>query len=106
MKGGKGARIKGSTFEREIVNYLKACDIPSHRIPLSGAVTGYKGDLRVTVGGLERKAECKRRARAFLTLEKWLDDNAFLFCRDDRSDTLVVMRLSEFVVLARAVNNA
>jgi hypothetical protein len=98
-KGGRGPKIKGSEFEREIVNQLRAAGINARRVPLSGAVPGYEGDLRVAVGGLDRKAECKRRKRAFGTLSAHLGTNDFLFVRDDRSPALVVMTVETFIAL-------
>jgi hypothetical protein len=99
------SKIKGNTFEREIVNQLREAGIAAHRVPLSGAVSGYEGDLRVEVGGLLRKAECKRRRRAFGTLSAHLGTNDFLCVRDDRSPALMVMTIETFIALARELNH-
>ena len=98
------SKIKGNTFEREIVNQLREADIPARRVPLSGAVSGYEGDLRVDIGGLERKGECKRRKRAFGTISTMLGANDFLCVRDDRSPALVVMSIEMFIALAKELN--
>ena len=91
--GGKGARVKGASFEREVVNWHLEKGVPAERIPLSGAVKGnYSGDLKI---GPEQAllAECKRRARAWQDLYNALDQDGsdMLFIRKDRERTLVVL---------------
>ena len=98
------SKIKGNTFEREIVNQLREAGIEARRVPLSGAVPGYEGDLRMAVGGLDRKAECKRRKRAFGTLSTMLGVNDFLCVRDDRAPALMVMTIETFIALAKELN--
>lgn len=45
--GPKGVRAKGKRYEREIATKLsKALDIDVARIPCSGALQGWKGDLQ------------------------------------------------------------
>jgi hypothetical protein len=58
----------------------------------------------MAVGGLDRKAECKRRKRAFGTLSAHLGTNDFLCVRDDRSPALMVMTLEMFIALAKELN--
>jgi hypothetical protein len=98
------SKVKGNTFEREIVNQLREAGIEARRVPLSGAVPGYEGDLRMAVGGLDRKAECKRRKRAFGTLSAHLGANDFLCVRDDRSPALMIMTIETFIALAKELN--
>tara|TARA_Y100000593_G_scaffold63308_1_gene117030 strand:- start:56 stop:382 length:327 start_codon:yes stop_codon:yes gene_type:complete len=100
--GGKHSRNKGASFEREIVNDLKANAIKAERIPLSGAMQGFKGDIRLGPVFCFI-AECKRRRKGFSTIYKALaQDNAdVLFCRDDKEKTFVVMDFDSFVSLAK-----
>jgi Holliday junction resolvase len=98
------SKRKGNGFEREIVNLLQAAGIQANRVPLSGAVSGYEGDLRITVGGLERRAECKRRRRAFGTLTAMLGNNDFLFVRDDHCEPLVALSIETFCALVRELD--
>lgn len=96
--GGKAARTKGASFEREVVNWHKDRNVEAERIPLSGAVKGnYSGDLKI---GPQQAllAECKRRARAWQDLYDALDqDNSdMLFIRKDRERTLVVLPLETY----------
>ncbi len=96
--GGKAARTKGASFEREVVNWHKDRNVEAERIPLSGAVKGnYSGDLKI---GPEQAllAECKRRARAWQDLYDALDQDGsdMLFIRKDRERTLVVLPLETY----------
>jgi hypothetical protein len=90
------AKRKGSGFEREVVEFLKAAGLPAKRVPLSGAMAEYKGD--VMMGGYV--IECKRRKAGFRTLYGWLGDNDFLVFRDDKCEPLIVTRLDNFVAFA------
>ena len=95
---GKGAKVKGASFEREVVNWHLEKGVPAERIPLSGAVKGnYSGDLKI---GPEQAllAECKRRARAWQDLYDALDQDGsdMLFIRKDRERTLVVLPLETY----------
>jgi len=98
--GGRSAKVKGSGFEREIVDLLKDGGIDAHRVPLSGAVPLYPGDVKFVCQGEETTAECKRRASGFKTLYGWLGQNRVLFVRDDHCEALVVMRAKDFAKLA------
>lgn len=104
LSGGKAARVKGDRFENECVNTLKASGVPAQRVPLSGAAGGmFSGDIHVEVCGHNEKAECKVRARAWLDLYGWIVDNYCLFIKRDRNDTLVVMRLTDFIRLSKGI---
>jgi Holliday junction resolvase len=98
------SKRKGSDFEREIVRFLQDNGIAAaERVPLSGAAGGsYTGDIDVPVRGVDRKLECKRRARAFGTLYKYMGNNFALVLRDNHTEPLVLMRLKDFVELARS----
>lgn len=96
--GGKAARVKGASFEREIVNWHKERGVDAERIPLSGAMKGnYASDIKLGPN-LALTAECKRRARAYQDLYDALDqDNSdMLFVRRDRGRTLVVLPLDTY----------
>lgn len=97
------SKNKGSGFEREVVVILQSHGIAAEKIPLSGAVKGgkFEGDIDCPVRGTDRKLECKRRARQFGTIYGWMAGNFALVVRDDRTEPLVVMRLSDFAELAK-----
>lgn len=104
MRGGRGAKRKGAGFEREVVLALK--ELGAIKVPLSGAIKidGFDHDISCVVRGVARKIEAKRRARAFSTIATMLANNYALAIRDDRSPTMIVMRLETFVELAREQN--
>jgi Holliday junction resolvase len=91
------AKVKGSGFEREVVDILRKAGLDAHRIPLSGAIQGYEGDVVVKLAWTPHKIECKRRKAGFKTLYGWLGSNTFLAFRDDRCEPLIAMRLTDFV---------
>ena len=94
------AQVKGSGFEREVVDMLQRGGYTARRVPLSGAMAEYKGDVILDLGAFGSfQIECKRRRAGFKTLYSWLGDNDMLVFRDDRSDTLVAMRLWDLMKL-------
>ena len=93
-------KVKGSGFEREIVDLHKSLGIECEKIPLSGALGGkYRGDIQVA--GLI--GECKRRRKNFTSLYKAInqDDADLLFVRDDNQQTLVVLPLETYKCFLR-----
>jgi hypothetical protein len=96
------SKRKGNGFEREVVSRLQDLGIAAERIPLSGSAGGsFDHDVSCPVRGLDKKIECKRRARKFGVVDSMLGGNFALVCRDDRSRTLVVMTLENFAELAK-----
>jgi len=92
------SKIKGSAFEREVTANLARFGIYARKVPLSGAVKDdrHDHDIFLRIGALEFKCECKRRRRAFRTIDRMLGHNHFLFVRDDYARGLVVMSQDEF----------
>jgi hypothetical protein len=87
---GAKSRSKGGRIEREIVNRCKGIGLDdARRVPLSGAVAGYKGD--VEVAGLRCEVKGRARGQGFTVLERWLGDFDVLFLRRDRADPLVLL---------------
>ncbi len=97
------SKRKGSGFELEVVKRLQDQGIAAEKVPLSGAVKGgsFEADINCPVRGIDRKLECKRRARAFGTLYGWMGSNYALVVRDDKTEALVVMRLRDWAELAK-----
>lgn len=96
----KGPRRKGSRIERELVKRHEEAGIPCLRVPLSGAQSGWEGDLRVGEFRVEVKA--RRNGSGFAVLAKWLGDNDLLMLRRDRTDAFVAMPWSTYTRLMRA----
>ena len=90
---GAKSRRKGYRIEHELVELHRAAGIEARRVPLSGGVEGWEGDLRIQSALGELRAEVKARAggEGFKVLERWLGDGDLLFLRRDRSAPLVVM---------------
>lgn len=66
--GGRYAREKGARHERHVVKLLKDADIDAHKVPLSGAVEGYPGDVLIEHPSLGRIiVQCKngKQGRAY-----------------------------------------
>ena len=94
------SKSKGSRFEREIVDAAKAHWLDAYRVPLSGAVEGYPGDVVVIDGKGERwVVEAKKRADGFKTLYGWLEGDGIdcLVVGADRSPPLAVVPLGDFL---------
>jgi Holliday junction resolvase len=105
-RGGRSPKRKGNGFEREVVAALQELGLAAERVPLSGSVktSKFDHDISCPVRGVDRRLECKRRARAFATIDAMLASNYALIVRDDRSRPLVVMTLTTFAELARQPN--
>ena len=89
------SKQKGDRDERGLIARLAERGVSAHRVPLSGAVEGYEGDVII-----EDKyvVECKVRARGFQQIYGWLEKHVdFLTIRQDRAERLVVMRESMFI---------
>ena len=89
------SKQKGDRDERGLIARLAEHGVSAHRVPLSGAVEGYEGDVII-----EDKyvVECKVRARGFQQIYGWLEKHVdFLTIRQDRAERLVVMRESMFI---------
>lgn len=96
-RNGRSCKRKGYEFEREFVNFMRAGFLTCDRVPLSGAGLE-KGDVKVHSPCLERKlrGELKRRK----ALPEWivhaLGEHDFMAMRQDRGETLVVIRADLF----------
>jgi Holliday junction resolvase len=95
------SKRKGAGFELEVLRRLQACGLVVEKMPLSGALPNYSGDIAASIRGAIRKLECKRRGRAFGTLYSLMGQSYALVIRDDHTDPLVVLRLDDFAELAK-----
>lgn len=104
MISARGRKRKGDRFERAVVEAMGAHGLQAKRVPLSGAMEGWKGDiwLEGPAGGLV--LECKMRANGQKTIREWLGDNDALVVGADRQTPLVVLRLTDYCsLLAEAI---
>jgi hypothetical protein len=95
------SKVKGNNFEREVVNALQAAGLAAERVPLSGQLPGYQGDVSVPVRGVDVTLQCKRRRRSFTSLYDAIDGHYAAVLRDDGKPALVVLPLDAFAMLAR-----
>jgi len=99
---GKISRDRGIGYERELVNALKGRGLAAQRVPLSGATDYAKGDIEVIAGfdGVTVfVGEAKRRRQLPEYIVNALGENDFAAFRQDRGETLVVLRLNTFADL-------
>lgn len=95
---GKASRDKGARNERNIVDLIQRHGVEAKRVPLSGMMSGYKGDIQMGSWNIE----CKVRANGFKQIYNWLDDCEkndvdFLIIKADRRDAKVVMDLRDLL---------
>ena len=88
---GKAARQKGDRLERLVVGIFSESGIEAKRMPLSGSVEGFAGDVRLRVNGSELTGECKSRAASFGNLYRWIKGYDFLALKRDRDEALIVI---------------
>lgn len=77
------------------------------KVPLSGAVEDFSGDIYLRLPGMDTLvAEVKARANGdgWRTLEKWLDTADVLFLMRDRAEPLVAMPWAIWADLVRALH--
>lgn len=97
------SRQKGDREERAVVDTMTEAGCDARRMPLSGSVAGFEGDVEVTAPALGRalRVECKVRGDGFREIYKWLleDHVDVLTLRADRKPRLYVLREADFIRL-------
>jgi Holliday junction resolvase len=101
---GKFSKDKGTRGERDFVVRLKREGITAKRVPLSGAMAGYKNDIILDYLGKDIECEVKLRADGFKELYKWIKPVQVLFVKANRLEGLAVLRLKDFAQLLRLAN--
>jgi len=93
-----GKRVKGRRGEHEVVAVFRSWGVESKRMPLSGAVEGFEGDVMLNLPHglpvaplIEVKTGHGKHAFAYNNL----GDNWALAFRADRKDWLVTLRLED-----------
>ena len=100
---GKFSRDKGNRLEREVVNLLRQQGHTAERIPLSGGMGSFVGDVQWKVGERQFKLECKARANGFKFLYDNLTQDALLV-KGDREKPLIVMEFDKFLSLIASLS--
>ena len=98
------SKIKGNTYERELVNYFTDKGLDSERARGSdgrslGMAEDVDGYFKLTRTGKKIKWQAKRRK----TIPKWLStgNSDIVLVREDRGDTHVVIDLDLFMQLIK-----
>jgi hypothetical protein len=100
-RNGRSVSRKGYVFENTTVNYLRGRGLDCSRVPLSGAGEE-KGDIRLKTGWNQLlKGECKSRGKLADWIVSALGEHDFLALKQDRGETLVMVRLPLFADLAQ-----
>lgn len=94
------SKQKGDRFERAVVIALNAHGLNAKRVPLSGSMRGFKGDIHFECQGISKVIECKKRKNGFKTIKTLRGDADVLVFADDRTDPQVCMSLEYFCTLA------
>lgn len=103
-------KVRGSNFEREVVNLFKDAGFIAWRVPYSGAMANYKGDVRVRHGTKELEGECKVKKSGFKFIYEALGLNDFLVVierpntpggikKENKKVPLVVLSVDKFMEL-------
>jgi Holliday junction resolvase len=96
MAGGRAPYQKGYRLETSVRKYLQERGLECHRVALSGAGPE-KGDICVTASwGQKLKGECKSRKELAKWIVEALGEHDFLVLKQDRGETLVMIRLPLF----------
>jgi Holliday junction resolvase len=101
---GKAPRQKGNRLERQIVNWLKESELDAFRVPYSGSMANFKGDVQIKTKHHRFTAEAKSRSGGFKFLYDNLGINNFLIIRKDREKPLVIMDFNQFLELMKTVD--
>jgi hypothetical protein len=90
--------------ERQIVELLRASGFDAHRVPLSGAVTGFESDIELRVGNKAFRIESKIRG-GFGLLYRWLTGVDALIVKGDYKSPLAILPLEKLANLLQDVRN-
>lgn len=104
---GKSSKRKGSHYERKIVRDHEDEGVVCYKVPLSGAMAGYKGDV-VVCDELRGEVKARKAANGFKKVRDWLGDNDVLFLQeigtrhDPSPKALAVLPWDRWLELLRA----
>jgi Holliday junction resolvase len=95
VKGGRAPKQKGTSFERECVDTFKEAGWEAKRAwGSNGRALGLTEDVDILAK--DWKIQCKRKARIAEYVKPSGNVDAVLI-REDRGETLIVLRLSKFL---------
>lgn len=94
------SKVKGNTFEREVVNKAKAVGLKAERAYASnGKALGESEEVDVMID--KYRGQCKRRKKiaSFMTVPDGCD---ITLIREDRGDTYVVVEFDKFLSMIKS----
>jgi len=93
------SKLKGSNFERELVNQAKDFGLDAERAYASnGKALGCCEQVDLKIGDVRVQAKRRKKLADYLQIPDGADVVA---CRQDRGDTLILMRYEYFLELLR-----
>jgi len=108
---GRSSKRKGSRYERRIVNDHQDEEIVCMRVPHSGAMAGYPGDV-IIEDTWQGEVKARKEARGFKKVRDWLAGNDFLFLQEIAKvgqgaspKALVVMGWQKYVEMLQALDS-
>ena len=102
---GKMQRDKGNRVERELNKYFQDNGFFSKKVPLSGAVEHYKGDLILKLMEKEYQIEVKARKDGFKTIHQFLKSNDILALKANNKPFLLVFEIDKFIEIVKEYQN-
>lgn len=78
---GKSSKRKGAHYERHIVRLHDAEGIAARKVPLSGALADFPGDV-VIADHFQGEIKARKLANGFKVVRDWLDGNDLLFLQE------------------------
>lgn len=103
---GRASKVKGDRFEWQVVRELHEEGLAAHRVPLSGAVKGYPGDIRVDAPSGPWVLQCKISGYKYgsggrVGMSRMLGEVSAGLVTVKSGARYVVMRRDVFVLLLR-----
>jgi len=87
-------KAKGDRFERELVHLAESYGLKAYRNRMSRADEGH---WDISIAG--KHFEAKKRGHGFKEIRKWLVGNDGVIVGSDREESLVVLRLNDYLKL-------
>ena len=92
---GRSSKRKGGRVERLGVAMLSEIG-EAARIPLSGAIEGWKGDISINIGDKRFVAEVKGRKNGWKQIDKWIAEHDMLLLKPDRQPFYIIFTEASF----------
>ena len=96
---GRKSKDKGYRDETNHRKRWEKAGFRATRMPLSGALGGdFSGDLRILMGDISYKVQCKCKADGFKTIYNALKDHDILHLKADNKPSLTVIETDMYLL--------